>query len=208
MEMRFDLPRTLEVLERTPRAVAQLLDGLGDSWLDASEGPDTFTPRDVVGHLIHGEETDWVPRIRLILERGDQEPFVPFDRFGFRDKIAGRPMIDLLTEFGLLRSANLDYVRGLELTAADLRRKGRHPALGSVTLAQLFAAWTVHDLGHIRQIVRVLARQYDDAVGPWKAYLSILEPGAERARRSAEGARPRGSGRPPRAKRKRSEPLE
>jgi hypothetical protein len=174
--MNFNLSQALDVLERTPRAVASLLDGIGDPWLDASEGADTFTPRDVVGHLIHGEETDWVPRIRLILAKGEQEPFVPFDRFGFRDRIAGRPMIDLLTEFGLLRSENLDYVRGLALTPEDLARKGRHPALGSVTLAQLFAAWTVHDLGHIRQIVRVLAHQYDEAVGPWKAYLSILEP--------------------------------
>lgn len=172
--MSFDLPRTLEVLSRTPGVVESLLDGLSDSWLDASEGPDTFSPRDVVGHLIHGEETDWVPRIRLILERGEEEPFTPFDRFGFRETIQGRSIEDLLRELQNLRRDNLDYVRGLPLTAADFGRKGRHPALGTVTLGQLFATWMVHDLGHIRQIVRVLARQYDEAVGPWKEYLSIL----------------------------------
>ncbi|MGH9389523.1 MAG: DinB family protein, partial [Vicinamibacteria bacterium] len=129
----------------------------------------------VVGHLIHGEETDWVPRIRLILERGEEAPFTPFDRFGFRESIKGRSIDDLLGELRYLRSENLDYVRGLSLTATDFDRKGRHPALGTVTLGQLFATWMVHDLGHIRQIVRVLARQYDEAVGPWKEYLSILD---------------------------------
>jgi hypothetical protein len=172
--MNFDLPRTLEVLSRTPGVVESLLDGLSDSWLDSNEGPDTFSPRDVVGHLIHGEETDWVPRIRLILERGEDQPFTPFDRFGFREKIQGRSMDDLLSEFRNLRDENLDYVRNLSLTTSDLDRKGRHPALGTVTLGQLFAAWMVHDLGHVRQVVRALARQYDEAVGPWKEYLSIL----------------------------------
>jgi hypothetical protein len=172
--MNFDLPRTLEVLSRTPGVVESLLDGLSDAWLDSNEGPDTFSPRDVVGHLIHGEETDWVPRIRLILERGEDQPFTPFDRFGFREKIRGRSMDDLLSELRNLRDENLDYVRGLSLTSSDFDRKGRHPALGTVTLEQLFAAWMVHDLGHIRQIVRVVAHQYDEAVGPWKEYLSIL----------------------------------
>ena len=175
--MSFDLPRTLEILSRTPGVVESLLDGLSEDWLDASEGPDTFTPRDVVGHLIHGEQTDWVPRIRLILEHGEEQPFTPFDRFGFREAILGRSIDDLLGELRNLRADNLDYVHGLSLTAADLDRKGRHPTLGAVTLGQLFAAWMVHDLGHIRQIVRVLAREYDQAVGPWKEYLSILDKG-------------------------------
>lgn len=174
--MSFDLPRALEVLSRTPSVLESLLDGLSDEWLDASEGPDTFTPRDVVGHLIHGEETDWVPRIRLILERGENEPFVPFDRFGFREKIQGRAMDDLLRELRNLRGENLDYVRGLGLSTADFDRKGRHPGLGTVTLGQLIASWVVHDLGHVRQVVRVLARQYGEAVGPWKEYLTILGP--------------------------------
>ncbi len=173
--MSFDLDRALEVLSRTPSVLESLLDGLSDAWLDASEGPDTFTPRDVVGHLIHGEETDWVPRIRLILERGEEEPFTPFDRFGFRENIQGRDIDDLLRELRNLRTDNLDYVRSLSLSAADFDRRGRHPALGAVTLGQLFASWVVHDLGHVRQVVRVLARQYGEAVGPWKEYLSILE---------------------------------
>jgi hypothetical protein len=172
--MSFDLPRALEVLSRTPSVLESLLDGLSDQWLDASEGPDTFTPRDVVGHLIHGEETDWVPRIRLILEKGEAEPFVPFDRFGFREKIRGRAIDDLLRELRNLRSENLDYLRGLGLVSPDFDRKGRHPALGQVTLGQLLASWVVHDLGHVRQVVRVLARQYDEAVGPWKEYLTVL----------------------------------
>jgi hypothetical protein len=175
--MSFDLLRTLEILSRTPGVVESLLDGLSEDWLDASEGPETFTPRDVVGHLIHGEQTDWVPRIRLILEHGEERPFTPFDRFGFREAIRGRSIDDLLGELRNLRAENLDYVRGLSLTAADLDRKGRHPTLGAVTLGQLFAAWMVHDLGHVRQIVRVLAREYDQAVGPWKEYLSILDKG-------------------------------
>ncbi len=173
--MSFDLDRALEVLSRTPSVLESLLDGLSNAWLDAREGPDTFTPRDVVGHLIHGEETDWVPRIRLILERGDEVPFTPFDRFGFRENIQGRDIDDLLRELRNLRSENLDYVRSLSLSASDFDRKGRHPALGTVTLGQLFASWVVHDLGHVRQVVRVLARQYGEAVGPWKEYLSILE---------------------------------
>ncbi len=173
--MTLDLPRTLEVLSRTPGVLESLLDGLSDAWLDASEGPDTFSPRDVMGHLILGEETDWVPRIRLILEHGEGEPFTPFDRFGFREKIRGRSIDDLLSELRKLRDENLDYVRNLSLAASDLGRKGRHPSLGTVTLGQLFAAWMVHDLGHIRQIVRVLAHQYDEAVGPWKEYLTILD---------------------------------
>jgi DinB superfamily len=173
--MSFDLPRSLEVLQRTPLVLESLLDGLSDEWLDATEGPDTFSPRDVVGHLIHGEETDWVPRIRLILERGEEEPFTPFDRFGFREKIKGRGIDDLLRELRNLRAENLDYVRGLSLSPSDFDRKGRHPALGTVTLGQLFASWVVHDLGHVRQVVRVLARQYGEAVGPWKEYLRILE---------------------------------
>jgi hypothetical protein len=173
--MTFDFPLTLEILSRTPGVVESLLDGLSEAWLDAREGPDTFSPRDVVGHLIHGEETDWVPRIRLILEHGDEQPFAPFDRFGFREKTRGRAIDDLIAELRNLRSENLDYVRGLSLSAADFGRKGRHPALGVVTLGQLFSTWMVHDLGHVRQIVRVLARQYDGAVGPWKEYLTILK---------------------------------
>ncbi|MGH9324476.1 MAG: DinB family protein [Vicinamibacteria bacterium] len=173
--MSFDLDFSIEVLSRTPAALEALLGGLSDRWLDADEGPETFSSRDVVGHLIFGEETDWVPRIRLILSTGEEVPFEPFDRFGFRKEIEGRSMADLLAELARLRDENLLYLRSLALTPKDLARKGRHPALGPVTLDQLIASWVVHDLGHIRQIVRVVAHQYEEAVGPWKEYLSILD---------------------------------
>jgi hypothetical protein len=172
--MKLEVERALEILERTPSIVEAALSGLSEEWLSAREGEGTFSPRDVLGHLIHGEETDWVPRLELILETGEGVPFTPFDRFGFRGKIEGRSIQDLLDEFSRLRRENLDFVRSLELGPSDLDRRGRHPALGTVTLGQLLAAWVVHDLGHVRQIVRVLARQYDEAVGPWKEYLSIL----------------------------------
>jgi hypothetical protein len=174
--MKLDLERALEVLERTPSIVEAALSGLSEEWLSAHEGPDTFSPREVLGHLIHGEETDWVPRLELILETGEEVPFTPFDRFGFRGKIEGRSIQDLIDEFTRLRRENLDFVRSLELEEKDFERRGTHPALGAVTLGQLLAAWVVHDLGHVRQIVRVLAHQYDEAVGPWKEYLTILSP--------------------------------
>lgn len=164
----------LGVLERTPPALLALLDGLAEAWTEAREGPESFSPRDVVGHLILGEETDWVPRIRLILEKGDREAFVPFDRFGFRGRIEGRSMADLVGEFAAKRRANLDFLRGLGLDEDALARSGRHPALGPVTLRQLLATWTVHDLNHLGQIARVMARRHTDAVGPWRAYLGIL----------------------------------
>ena len=166
---------TFEVLERTPGALRALLDGLSDPWLLASEGPETFSPKDVVGHLIHGEETDWVPRLRIILEHGEAKPFTPFDRFAFREKYAGWRVDRLLDRFALLRRENLGLLRGMRLDAAALAHTGTHPALGRVTLAQLLAAWVVHDLGHVKQVVRVMARQYTQAVGPWREYLTILD---------------------------------
>ena len=165
----------IAVLERTPSALQALLGGLSEGWIAADEGPDTFSARDVVGHLIHGEETDWVPRLRIILAHGEAVPFTPFDRFAFRTTCAGRSMADLLDRFARLREANLQEVRGLDLDAAMLGRTGTHPALGRVTLAQLLAAWVVHDLGHLKQVARVMARQYRDAVGPWRAYLTVLD---------------------------------
>lgn len=165
---------SVAVLERTPRVMAALLDGAPEAWTETREGPDTFSPRDVLGHLIHGEDTDWVPRLRLILEKGDSEPFVPFDRFGFRDGIAGRSLGELLAEFSRKREENLGVLRGLELDDDDLERAGRHPELGSVTLRQLLATWVAHDLNHVGQAVRVMARRHTEAVGPWRAYLKIL----------------------------------
>jgi len=162
------------VLERTPGSLQALLDGLPEAWTETREAPESFSPRDVLGHLIVGEETDWVPRIRLILDKGDSEPFVPFDRFAFRGRVEGRTLADLAREFADKRRKNLDFLRGLELDAAVLLRPGRHPALGAVTLRQLLATWTVHDLNHIGQIARVMARRHTEAVGPWRAYLGIL----------------------------------
>jgi hypothetical protein len=165
----------LAVLERTPPALRALLAGLPETWLVSGEGPDTFSPRDVVGHLIHGEETDWVPRMRIILEHGEAVPFTPFDRFAFRAASAGHATDALLARFDALRRDNLRAVRAAGLDAAALARTGTHPGLGRVTLRQLFAAWVVHDLGHLKQVARTMAHQYRDAVGPWREYLTILD---------------------------------
>jgi len=165
----------IAVLERTPAALAALLGGLPDAWLLASEGPDTFSPRDVIGHLIHGEETDWVPRLKIILEDGESVPFTPFDRFAFRTASEGKSTAELLDRFRTLRGESLREVARVRLDAATLSRTGTHPGLGRVTLGQLLAAWVVHDLGHVKQVVRAMARQYRDAVGPWREYLSILD---------------------------------
>ena len=163
------------VLERTPAALEAMLGGLPEAWLVSNEGPDTFSPRDVVGHLIHGEETDWVPRMRIILEHGEAVPFTPFDRFAFRTASVGHSTDALLERFAALRRDNLRAVREVTLDATALRRTGTHPGLGRVTLAQLFAAWVVHDLGHLKQVARAMAHQYRDAVGPWREYLTILD---------------------------------
>lgn len=165
----------IAVLERTPAVLHAMLGGLPEAWLLGTEGPDTFSPRDVVGHLIHGEETDWVPRARIILEHGESVPFTPFDRFAFRTTSEGQTTAALLDRFAALRRANVDEVRRLRLDGATLARTGTHPALGRVTLAQLLAAWVVHDLGHLKQAARAMARQYREAVGPWREYLTILD---------------------------------
>jgi hypothetical protein len=169
-----DLEGTLTLLARTPAALTALLIGLPEGLLSADEGPETFSPRDVVGHLIFGEETDWVPRIRIILEHGESRPFTPFDRTGFKAATIGRPIRERLERFARLRRANLEVVQGLDLGPVQLAQRGTHPALGPVTLGQLIASWAVHDLGHLAQISRVLARPYRDDVGPWREYLTIL----------------------------------
>jgi DinB superfamily len=161
------------VLERTPTVLRSLLEGLPLSWLDKFEGEDTFGPREVVGHLVHGEKTDWVPRIKVILEHGDGQPFVPFARRGFGE--ADRtPVVELLDELETLRNENLAFLASLSLSPAQLALPGRHPELGPVTLGQLLATWAVHDLNHIGQVVRVMSKRYETVVGPWKAYLGIL----------------------------------
>lgn len=172
--MNFNLSETLDLLERTPAVVDTLLRGTSASWHGIDEGPGTWSAFDVVGHLIHGEETDWVPRARIILEHGEARPFEPFDRFAQLTRFAGWSLDQLLDRFAELRRANLERVRGWRLTEAQLDLPGRHPELGAVTLRQLLATWAVHDLNHIAQIARVLAKRHTEEVGVWRAYLSIL----------------------------------
>ncbi|HXK11206.1 MAG TPA: DinB family protein [Vicinamibacteria bacterium] len=163
----------VSVLERSPSVLRSLLDGLPEEWLGRYEGEDAFGPREVLGHLIHGERTDWVPRIQLILEHGDAEPFVPFDRRGYGD--ASRVTTGkLLDEFEALRKASLGFLTGLSLGPDELALRGLHPTLGPVTLGQLLATWVVHDLNHVGQVLRVMSARYASAVGPWKPYLGIL----------------------------------
>ncbi|HEX9393930.1 MAG TPA: DinB family protein [Gemmatimonadales bacterium] len=172
--MTFDLELSLEVLERTPAAIGALLDGLSDAWVRATEGPDTFSPFDVVGHLIDGEETDWIPRARIILAQGSSLRFEPYDRFRHKARNAGAPLQALLAEFARLRAANLTLLRSWNLTDRQLDLPGEHPRLGRVTLRQLLASMVVHDLEHIAQVARVMAKQYRDDVGPWVPFLPVL----------------------------------
>jgi hypothetical protein len=173
--MEFDLDRSIEVLGRTPAALSALLGGLTEPWIRGTEGPDTFSPFDVVGHLIGGEETDWMARVRIILGEGPDRTFAPIDRFRHRALNRGRTLEDLLDRFALLRAENLAALDQLALGPEHLARTGAHPALGTVTLAQLLATWVVHDLGHVAQAARVMAKQYRSAVGPWSAYLPVLQ---------------------------------
>jgi hypothetical protein len=173
--MPFRIESAVEVLESTPRTLEAWLAGLSPEWLASNEGPETFSPLDVLGHLIHGEETDWIPRARIILEHGESQPFEPFDRFAFRQKHAGAGLPEVLSLFARLRRENLAALRALDLGPDQLAKRGTHPALGTVTLEQLLATWVVHDLGHLAQIARVMARQYREDVGPWREYLPVLD---------------------------------
>jgi hypothetical protein len=172
--MKFNLDLSIEVLRRSPVTLRALLDGLSEPWVRGTEGPETFSPFDVVGHLIDGEETDWIPRACIILAQGSNLRFEPYDRFRHRERIADRTLASLLDEFARLRAANLELVRTWKLTERELDLHGEHPSLGRVTLRQLFAAWVVHDLGHLAQIARVMAKQYATEVGPWVPYLPVL----------------------------------
>jgi DinB family protein len=170
----FDLERGVEVLRRTPAVLDALLRGVDEAWARGTEGPETFSPFDVVGHLIDGEETDWMPRARIILAGGPDPVFEPYDRFRHQARNKGRTLPSLLDELARLRAANLAELAGWRLTAAQLGLPGRHPGLGAVTLAQLLAAWVVHDLEHVAQASRVMAKQYRGEVGPWVPYLPVL----------------------------------
>lgn len=172
--MEFSLEEGLAVLERTPETLRALLASLPAAWTDATEGPETWSPYDIVGHLIHGERTDWIPRARLILAQGAHRRFTPYDRFAQFRESQGKALTDLLDEFARVRAANIVTLTEWRLSDAQLALEGEHPELGVVTLRQLLAAWVAHDLGHLAQTARVMARQYREAVGPWRAYLPIL----------------------------------
>ena len=172
--MDFDLKLSMDILARTPATLQALLAGIAEPWVRGTEGPETFSPFDVVGHLIDGEETDWMPRARIILGRGVDPRFEPYDRFRHRQRNAGRSLASLLAELGQLRAANVELLRSWQLTQADLDLPGTHPSLGRVTLRQLLAAWVVHDLEHIAQVARVMAKQYRAEVGPWLPFLPVL----------------------------------
>jgi hypothetical protein len=173
--MDFDLPAGIAILERTPHTLRALLAGLPSAWTDADEGPETWSPYVILGHLIHGERTDWIPRARLIFDQGPHRRFTPYDRFAQFRESQGQSLADLLDEFARLRAANLATLAGWRLTEAELALEGEHPELGPVTLCQLLATWVAHDLGHVAQTARVMAKQYREAVGPWRAYLPVME---------------------------------
>lgn len=172
--MIFTIDKSYQVLGNTPAVLKSLLSHLHDDWVMNNEGPETFSPYDVVGHLIHGEKTDWTIRTRRILEHGTALPFEPYDRFAQFEESKGKNLLQLLDEFEQLRNENLTWLKSLELKEADFDKKGMHPALGEVTLRNLLATWVVHDLTHIAQITRVMAKQYKEEMGPWTEFFRIL----------------------------------
>lgn len=172
--MGFDLKEATAVLARTPAALDALLGGLPEAWIRANEGPETWSVFDVIGHLAHGERTDWIPRVEHLLAHGEAQPFPPFDRFAQLRESEGKSLPMLLGEFAVLRTASLRRLEELDLRTADLERRGCHPAFGPVTLGQLLATWVTHDLDHVAQIARVMARRNTEAVGPWREYLRIV----------------------------------
>jgi hypothetical protein len=173
--MEHHLPYTIALLSRTPTTLNALLRELPDAWTSQNEGDNTWSAFDIVGHLIHGDRTDWMPRVRMVLDHGEMQAFEPFDRWGQVRESQGKSLGQLLDEFARVRSDSLDALRALNLRAEDLEQRGRHPALGVVTLSELLATWAVHDLTHLHQISRVMAHQYREAVGPWSAYLGVLK---------------------------------
>lgn len=172
--MKYSFETAYGILERTPQVLSSLLRGLDENWVMNNEGADTFSPFDVVGHLVHGEKTDWTVRIRRILEHGDAMPFEPYDRFAQFEESKRKNLMQLLDEFEQLRNKNLTWLKSLELSETDLDKKGMHPSLGEVTLRNLMATWVVHDLTHIAQITRVMAKQYKEEMGPWPEFFRIL----------------------------------
>ncbi|RYY31123.1 MAG: DinB family protein [Chitinophagaceae bacterium] len=172
--MEFSLGKSIQILQRTPVTLIQLLDGLPEDWTMNNEGGETWSAYDVIGHLIHGERTDWVERARLILSDNPEKKFKSFDRFAQFEESKGKSLSSLLQEFKEIRAKNIEKVIQLNISSEDLNKTGVHPAFGNVTLSQLLSCWVVHDLDHISQISRVMAKQYKDEVGPWIEYLKIL----------------------------------
>jgi DinB superfamily len=172
--MEFNLSQTITLLDHTPAALNAFLRNLPEPWILQNEGEKSWNVFDIIGHLIHGERTDWIPRAKMILEFGETKSFVPFDRWAQEKESQGKSLSQLLDEFTRARSASLQDLRSMNLQPADLAKRGRHPRLGVVNLSQLLSAWTVHDLTHLHQISRVMAYQYQDAVGPWQKYLGVL----------------------------------
>jgi hypothetical protein len=173
--MSFDLNEAIALLERTPATFRALLHELPEHWIFCDEGPETFTPFENVGHLVHGERADWIPRARIILAQGANRRFEPYDRFAQKHESACKTIAQLLDEFAVLRSENLGTLRSWQLTEHELALEGEHPSFGPVTLQQLLATWVAHDLGHLAQTARVMAKRYRAAVGPWRAYLPVLD---------------------------------
>ena len=172
--MKYTVAQAIEILDRTPAVCTALLAGLSEGWVINNEGPDTFSPFDVMGHLIHGEKTDWATRAKMILEFGTAKTFVPWDRFAQYEESRGKSLPQLLEEFAAVRKVNMDWLKSLQLTETDLDKKGMHPKLGEVTLRNLLSTWVVHDLTHIAQITRVMAKQYQENMGPWPEFFRIL----------------------------------
>jgi hypothetical protein len=173
--MNHDLDHSMALLTRTPAALDALLRGLPDEWTLVNEGENTWSAFDIVGHLIHCERTDWMPRAKWLLKYGESRPFEPFDRWGHIRESQGKPLPKLLDEFAALRAENLVELRAMNLRPEDLSRRGRHPALGAISLSELLAAWAAHDLNHIHQVSRVMARQYREAVGPFQQYMGVMQ---------------------------------
>ena len=173
--MKYSKEQAIEILERTPAVLKSLLTGISDGWAMNNEGPETFSPYDVVGHLIHGEKTDWVVRAKIILQHGLSKPFDAYDRFAQYEESKGKSLQQLLDEFEEVRKQNMDWLHTCQLTENDLERKGMHPVLGEVSLRNLLSTWVVHDLTHIAQVTRVMAKQYIGEMGPWPEFFRILK---------------------------------
>jgi hypothetical protein len=172
--MEYSVSDALTLLAQTPKILDALVRNLPEPWLRGNEGPDTWSPFEVVGHFVYGEQVNWIQRARVILDHGETQGFPPFNRTGMYDISVGKNVGELLDEFSVLRARNLELLKALNLDAAKLELTGKHPEFGQVKLRQLLATWVAHDFGHLAQINRVLAKQYKEAVGPWVQYLSVM----------------------------------